>query len=127
MDSTVETSNYLFQSSFNLTVTSEQDKVELPTFDDWPSRPESPETLPEPQSEPGSESTSSYLYVRDWSGPVYESFKEEPFKATAPIPYIIDLSMTGVLRIGWDQKMQNWESTDFTAIQDTKVAVKNWQ
>ena len=67
------------------------------------------------------------MFVRHWAGPVYESFKEEPFKATAPIPYVNDLSMTGVLKIGWDQKMRNWELADYTAIQDTKVAIKNRQ
>lgn len=42
------------------------------------------------------------MFVRDWAGPVYKSFKEEPFNLRAPIPYITDLSMNGVLKIGWD-------------------------
>ena len=39
----------------------------------------------------------------DWHGPVYESIKEAPYDEAAPVPYIVDFSLTGVLTIGWDR------------------------
>ena len=44
-----------------------------------------------------------YFYVMDWHGPVYESIKEAPYDEAAPVPYIVDFSLTGVLTIGWDR------------------------
>ena len=34
-----------------------------------------------------------------------DSFDPEEFEAGKPIPYVLDLSMTGLLTIGWDSWM----------------------
>ena len=60
----------------------------------------------------------------DWHGPVYESIKEAPYDQAAPVPYIVDFSLTGVLTIGWDRKMQ--KVYDFEEANRKKVAVREW-
>ena len=53
---------------------------------------------PETQDEEG------VIYVEDWDGIVtetktYETYEERPY------PYIIDFSPTGLMQIGWSNKM----------------------
>ena len=52
------------------------------------------------------------LLIKDFDGPVYESIKEAPYEKASPIPYVIDLQMNGLLKIGWDQKMEQLEDSD---------------
>ena len=40
-----------------------------------------------------------------WTGKVRESTEIEEFSPDQPLPYIVELSTTGVMTIGWDRKM----------------------
>ena len=46
-----------------------------------------------------------------------------PYNPAQPIPYIADLSITGVLRIGWDRSMT--ERDDYESINPSRVAVRD--
>lgn len=50
-------------------------------------------------------------------------FEPGPFNERQPIPYIADLSITGVLTIGWDRSMTARE--DFEKINPARVGIKN--
>ena len=74
---------------------------------------------------PQKEKNPKAIAFKDWKGPVYESIKEAPFDRASPIPYVFDLSVNGILKIGWDTKMIRLLND--TAIKETKVAIKEWK
>ena len=65
------------------------------------------------------------IFVSQWQGPVYESFKDAPFDKDQPIPYIIDLSIDGLLKIGWNKKMKKINELGF--LTENVIAVRSWQ
>lgn len=81
---------------------------------------------------PGSDSRDSaaeaeVLYVKDWNGPVYESYREQPYSSEQPVPYVADLTLNGLLEIGWDTLMKPWDQVNLAQLNQTKVAVKEWE
>ena len=62
-------------------------------------------------------------YVK-WDGAIRESQEPEPFDPLKPIPYIVDLSRTGVMTIGWDKTMV--PPGNYTVIPEAQVAVRSW-
>ena len=58
----------------------------------------------------------------DWDGPVYNPIEKLSFDEKYPIPYVSDLSIDGVLKISWDQKMK--KISDFEALREKNIAVR---
>ena len=61
----------------------------------------------------------------DWFETPYNNLVPETYEeATRPIPYIHSLSVTGMLRIGWNQNLTVPEQAK--DISEKKVAVTDW-
>ena len=60
----------------------------------------------------------------DWFETPYSNLVPETFHDNEPIPYIHSLSMTGLLRIGWNQDMTVPEQAK--DISEKKIAVTDW-
>ena len=63
------------------------------------------------------------ISITNWDSPIYDSIKEAPFDASAPIPYVSDLSLDGLLTIGWDAKMIQPSAE----VLRKRVAIKDWK
>ena len=57
-------------------------------------------------------------------GAIREDAELEPFDPEKPVPYIVDLSTTGVLTIGWDRTMV--PPGNYTEIPTAQVAIRKW-
>ena len=68
-----------------------------------------------PMKEDGRPPSTQQLIISDFG------LEKGPYNPRQPIPYIADLSITGVLRIGWDRTMT--ERPDFETINPSRVAV----
>ena len=56
-----------------------------------------------------------------WEDAILNELVAEPFSDSKPIPYMADLTLAGVLVIGWD----TWMAVppgNFSNIEDTKIA-----
>ena len=58
-----------------------------------------------------------------WRGEILETLETEPFQNGKPIPYIADLSETGLLTIGWDTKLKV-NNSNSNEIEETLLAVR---
>lgn len=55
---------------------------------------------------------------------IKESMEPEAYDPVKPVPYIADMTPTGVMTIGWDRTMT--PPMNFTVIPQVQVAVRSW-
>ena len=59
-----------------------------------------------------------------WEGSIRENTELGEFHPDQPVPYIADLTQTGVMTIGWDRQMT--PPGNYTEIPIAQVAVRSW-
>ena len=57
-----------------------------------------------------------------WNGKIKESKELEPYSPEQPLPYIVELTSTGVMTFGWDRKMS--QPSNITEILPSKVVAR---
>lgn len=111
-------------TSYIVTEISETGKIEVLSFDKAVTETEMEEVVvdgyilikPKTETKEGEENASlSNFKVQKMDQP-------QPMSKERPIPYIVDFSQTGVMKIGWDRLMKTYNKPK--EIPSTKIAVE---